>query len=184
MALNGFTPLVTARLRLRPPCDDDVAAIFRRYSSVAEVLRYVGWPRHTSVDDTRQFLQFSLAEWQRWPVGPLLIEDRESGELIGSTGMSHETPYRASTGYVLAREKWGMGYASEALGAVVQLARRQHVARLYALCHAEHGPSRRVLERNSFALEGVMRKYLVFPNLGAPEPQDVCCYSLTDSGAI
>ena len=184
MGQDGFTPLVTARLRLRPPRNDDAPAIFRRYASVAEVVRYVGWPRHTSLDDTRQFLQFSVAEWQRWPVGPLLIEDREAGELIGSTGLSFETSYRASTGYVLALDKWGMGYASEALGAVIELARRYRVVRLYALCHAEHGPSRRVLEHCSFALEAVMRRYLVFPNLGTAEPQDVCCYSLTDDGAV
>jgi RimJ/RimL family protein N-acetyltransferase len=75
-----------------------------------------------------------------------------------------------------------MGYASEALGAVVQFARQLRVARLYALCHATHGPSRRVLERNLFALEGILRKYVVFPNLGAAEPQDVCCYSLAEPG--
>jgi RimJ/RimL family protein N-acetyltransferase len=134
------------------------------------------------MDDTQLFLQSSRSEWQRWPGGPLLIEDRVSGELIGSTGLSFETPHRASTGYVLARDKWGMGYASEALGAVVQVARQLRVARLHALCHATHGPSRRVLERNSFVLEGVLRKYVVFPNLGTAEPQDVCCYSLTEAG--
>jgi [ribosomal protein S5]-alanine N-acetyltransferase len=182
MTQYGLAPLVATRLRLRPPHDDDASRIFRRYSSVAEVVRYVGWPRHTSMADTQQFLQSSRSEWQQWPVGTLLIEDRGNGELIGFSGLSFETPYRASTGYVLARDKWGMGYASEALGAVVQFARQLRVARLYALCHATHGPSRRVLERNLFALEGILRKYVVFPNLGAAEPQDVCCYSLAEPG--
>jgi RimJ/RimL family protein N-acetyltransferase len=134
------------------------------------------------MNDTHQFLQSSRSEWQRWQAGPLLIEDRSSGGLIGSTGLSFETPYRASTGYVLAQDKWGLGYATEAVGAVVQFARQLRVARLYALCHATHGSSRRVLERSSFALEGVLRKYVVFPNLGAADPQDVCCYALTEAG--
>jgi ribosomal-protein-alanine N-acetyltransferase len=184
MALDYFSPLVTTRLRLRPPSDDDAEEIFRSYSSVSEVVRYVGWPRHVSVTDTHQFLQFSRSEWERWPIGPLLIEDRESHELIGSTGLSYETPYRASTGYVLGKKWWGMGVASEALVAVAQLARKHDVARLYALCHAEHWPSRRVLERNSFSLEGIMRNYAVFPNLASPEPQDVCCYALTERAPI
>jgi [ribosomal protein S5]-alanine N-acetyltransferase len=173
-----FIPLVTTRLRLRPPGNDDAVAIFQRYASVAEVLRYVGWPCHLSIDDTQRFLQLSRSEWQRWPGGPLLIEDRITGELIGSTGLSFETPYRASTGYVLARDRWGMGYASEALGAVVQWAARLRVARLYAICHAAHERSYRVLERHAFVLEGTLRRHVVFPNLGVSEPQDVRCYSL------
>lgn len=176
---DTFSPVVTSRLLLRAPRDSDAEMIFQRYASNAEVLRYVGWPRHTSVEETRQFLQFSHSEWQKWPVGPLLIEDRVSGELIGSTGLSFETPYRAATGYVLARDKWGMGFASEAVAAMVELARQHRVARLYALCHARHHPSRRVLERNDFSLEGILRKHTVFPNLGIPDPQDVCCYSKT-----
>src|SRR5262245_48612932 len=101
MAHDAFLPVVTTRLLLRAPRDSDAEVIFERYASDPDVLRYVGWPRHAVVEDTRQFLQFSHSEWQRWPVGPLLIEDRISGELIGSTGLSFETPYQASTGYVL-----------------------------------------------------------------------------------
>lgn len=179
MAHDTFSPVVTSRLLLRAPRDSDAEVIFRRYASDPEVLRYVSWPRHTVVEHTRQFLQFSHAQWQRWPVGPLLIEDRLSGELIGSTGLSFETPYRAATGYVLARDKWRMGFASEALTAVVELARQHRVVRLYALCHAEHDLSRRVLDRNGFTLEGILRKHSVFPNLATAEPQDVCCYSTT-----
>jgi RimJ/RimL family protein N-acetyltransferase len=95
MASGSFKPLETTRLRLRPPREDDAAIIFQRYSSVAEVVRYVGWPQHTSIDDTRQFLVLSHAEWERWPAAPLLIEDRATGELIGSSDMSFETAYRA-----------------------------------------------------------------------------------------
>jgi len=170
-------PIVTSRLVLRPPCDADAEAIFRRYAADPQVLRYVGWPRHAGVEDTRQFLEFSRSAWRRWPVGPLLMEDRASGELIGSTGLDFETPYRAATGYVLARDRWGQGFASEALAAMVELARQHRVARLYALCHSAHDASRRVLARGGFALEGILRRHTVFPNLGTPEPQDVCCYS-------
>ena len=44
------------------------------------------------------------AEWQRWPAGPYLIENRESGRLLGGTGLAFETSFRAATGYVLARD--------------------------------------------------------------------------------
>jgi len=47
--------------------------IFKRYAADAEVTRFVGWPRHTSIGDTISFLEFSSSEWSRWPAGPLLI---------------------------------------------------------------------------------------------------------------
>ena len=43
------------------------------------------------------------AEWQRWPAA-YLIENRESGRLLGGTGLAFETSFRAATGYVLARD--------------------------------------------------------------------------------
>ena len=46
----------------------------------------------------------------------------ESAELIGSTGLSFETPYRASTGYVLARHLLAWAMRPAGLGAVVRFA--------------------------------------------------------------
>src|SRR5207245_3959003 len=101
-------------------------------------MRYLSWPRPTAIDDTRAFIEFSDAEWQRWPAGPYLIEARDGGTLLGSTGLGFETPERAATGYVLARDSWGRGYATEALQAIVAIAANAAVRRLYALCHPEH----------------------------------------------
>jgi len=91
---------------------------------------------------------------------------------VGSTGLDFETQQRASTGYVLARDAWGRGYASEALAAVVELARELQIARLYALCHVDHIASARVLGRCGFLEEGVLRRYQVFPD-PASSPSDV-----------
>ena len=77
------TVIETERLLLRPPTREDTQAIFERYASDAEVTRYLGWPTHTSVQDTEAFVGFSLSEWARWGVGPLLAFDRESGTLLG-----------------------------------------------------------------------------------------------------
>jgi ribosomal-protein-alanine N-acetyltransferase len=165
----------TARLTLRRPVAADAEAIFATYASDPEVTRYLAWPRHLTVDATRAFLEFSDDDWRRWPAGPYLIEDRTSGRLLGGTGLGFESPVRASTGYVLAREAWRRGYATEALAAMVEVARQSGVIRLYALCHADHQASRRVLEKGGFAAEGLLRCHTVFPNLG-PEPRDTWSY--------
>ena len=166
----------TPRLTLRPPWQDDALEVFR-FASDPQVTRFVGWPTHTSLGDTEAFLSFSQAEWEKWPVGPLLITSQREGAILGSTGLAFETCYRASTGFVLARHAWGSGFASEALAAVIAIAAAVAVRRLYALCHVQHVRSARVLERCGFVREGTLHKYAVFPNLGVPEPQDVHCYA-------
>lgn len=167
----------TERLVLRKPESEDAAAIFARYASDRNVTRFLGWPRHTAVDDTFEFVRFSNAEWQRWPAGPYLIESRESGLLLGSTGLGFESRHRASTGYVLAKDAWRCGYATEALRAIVTVATDVGVRRLYALCHPEHSVSCRVLEKCAFMREATLRRYAEFPNLPAGESGDVLCYS-------
>lgn len=137
----------------------------------------MGWTRHADLEDTAAFLAFAQSDWRRWPVGPLLIESRADGRLLGSTGLAFETDYRASTGYVLARDAWGNGFAQEALAAVTALAAEVGLRRLYALCHRDHVASARVLERCGFDCEGILRRHLLFPNLGDMHPQDVYCYS-------
>jgi RimJ/RimL family protein N-acetyltransferase len=168
--------LYTARLHLRRPRPADAQAIFDRYAGDADVTRYVGWPRHASVDDTRGFLAFSDAEWEHWPAGPYVIVARDDGTLLGSTGLGFETPFRASTGYVLARDAWGRGFATEALAAMVDVARVTGVERLYALCHTDHRASAHVLEKGGFARESTMPKFAEFPNLTPGVASDVFCY--------
>jgi [ribosomal protein S5]-alanine N-acetyltransferase len=167
----------TPRLVLRRPRRDDVAEVFQRIASDPEVTRLVGWPMHTAQADTEAFLSFADAEWAKWPVGPLLITSQKDSTIIGSTGLAFETSFRASTGFVLAKYAWGSGFASEALGAVVNIAAALSVRRLYALCHVQHEKSAGVLERCRFIREGVLHKHTVFPNLGMPEPQNVYCYA-------
>jgi ribosomal-protein-alanine N-acetyltransferase len=169
--------LDTARLILRRPVPGDADAIFARYASDVEVTRYLAWPRHTSMDDTRAFLAFSDAEWQRWNCGPLLAFSRTDGTLLGGSGLGFENSHRAVTGYVFARDAWGRGYATETLRAMIDLATTMRVSRLYAMCHVDHRPSWRVMDKCGFQREGVLRRHSVFPNL-SPEPADVFMYSL------
>jgi RimJ/RimL family protein N-acetyltransferase len=167
----------TDRLLLRRPRADDATAIFARYASDPEVTRFISWPKHSVVADTEAFLAFSEAQWTRWPAGPYLVVSRADGALLGGTGLGFETPYRASTGYIFARDAWGRGYATESLRAMVGIAAQIGVERLYAVCHVSHLASARVLEKGGFEREGILRRYIEFPNLAPGVAADVLCYS-------
>lgn len=112
-------------------------------------------------------------------MGPDLIRSREAGALLGGTGFGFETQYRAVTGYVLARDAWGFGYATEALNAIAGMAPALGIRRLYALCHPDHHASQHVLEKGGFDREGLLRAYGESPNLRPGMPADTLCYART-----
>ena len=170
--------LETERLLLRRPRAADAVGIFTRYGADADVTKYLSWPRHTALDDARVFVGFSDTEWRQWGCGPYLVFSRANGLLLGSSGLAFETADVASTGYLLARDSWGLGYATETLYAMSDLARSLDVVRLYAICHLDNRASQRVLEKCGFLREGILRRHTTFPNL-APERTDVVCYAKT-----
>ena len=169
--------ITTQRLQLRRPVLSDAQQILDSYASDTKVTRYLSWPRHTGLADTQAFIAFSDQEWETWQIGPLLVELIDSKKIIGSTGLSLETPYRASTGYVFGQDFWGQGFAAEALTAVMDIAHSMNLWRVSALCHWEHINSAKVLEKCAFTLEASLRRHTVFPNLHAGEPQDVLLYT-------
>jgi hypothetical protein len=83
--VENLEVITTRRLRLHRPMEQDADAMFERYASDATVTKFLGWPTHESVEDTRQFLQtYSNVLWNKHKVGPYLISDLESGMLLGS----------------------------------------------------------------------------------------------------
>ena len=174
--------LTTARLVLHKPVLADAEAILERYASDRDALAYMSWPAHASLADTRAFLELSDAEWKKLPAGPYLVSAGADERRLSGTGFAFESPESAATGYVLARDSWGQGFATEALRAIVALAASLGVRRLTAACHAKHRASAHVLEKAGFTLESTLRRRHVFPNLG-PEPQDVLTYSMNPAAA-
>ena len=154
----------SSRLKYRRPVAADAAQIVARYSSDPEVTRYLGWPQHRSVADAEMFVAFSDNEWATKPSGPLLIERIDTGALIGSTGLMWDGPATTAAGYVLARDAWGQGFATEALGAMVKHAGALGVTRLSAQCHPDHDASQRVLRKCGFLLNARFMP-ATFPNL-------------------
>jgi ribosomal-protein-alanine N-acetyltransferase len=166
----------TRRLVLSPPSSADARAIFHRYASDEAVTKYLAWPTHRTMADTEAFLAFSATQWEREGAGPYLIWSRADGELLGSSGLDAEPGAQAMTGYVLARDAWGHGYATEALTAIVGVAADIGVRRIYALCHPDHRASAHVLEKCGFDRDPSWHLPIRLPNLADGVMQQVLCY--------
>ena len=167
----------TERLVLRRPAVGDLEGIYA-YASDADLTRYMSWARHMDRADTEGFLAGAMREWDEMGVGTYVITEPGTGAILGSTGLHASTPYRAVTGYILTGPAWGKGFATEACRAMVALASRLGYSRIEADCHIEHRASARVLEKAGMLHEGILRSFLVFPNLDPRRPQDVHLYGL------
>jgi RimJ/RimL family protein N-acetyltransferase len=168
--------ILTDRLRLRPPTIDDAAHIFARYGQDADVCRYMSWTPHRSMDDTLGYLTRIIADNEDGRSLGYLIFRRDSAELLGSVGGAFEK-HRMQFGYCLARDAWGRGFATEAARAFLGIAfANPALLRIQAFCDLENNASARVLEKIGLQREGILRRYMVLPNLGE-QPRDVYCYA-------
>ncbi len=81
-------------------------------------------------------------------------------------------------GYVLARAYWNRGYMTEAVREVTEWALTQpSILRVWAVCDVENAASVRVLKKAGFQQEGILRRWLIHPDI-SDEPRDCYCYAV------
>lgn len=150
----------TKRLRLRWLSSGDVHALSLIFGD-PEVCRY--WSRPALPDRAAAealldeisglFAERSLFQWG--------IADRETDAVMGTctlAALSHEHR-RAEVGFALARPKWGLGYMTEALPALIHFAfETLALHRLEADVDPRNARSIRALEREGFEREGYLRE--------------------------
>jgi RimJ/RimL family protein N-acetyltransferase len=155
--------------------------MFVRYGKDPEVSRYMSWGPHRSVDDTRDYLRRVMSDIDAGTAVSYVIFSRHSNELLGSIG-GKLSPPTIQWGYCLARDAWGQGFATEAARAFVASAMEQpSIWRMQAFCDLENPKSARVLEKSGSKLEGILRRYMVMPNL-SDAPRDMYCYAKVRGG--
>jgi ribosomal-protein-alanine N-acetyltransferase len=164
----------TDRLLLRQPRLADANAIFQNYAADPEVTRYLTWRTCLDRSEVCVFLQSSLAKWDSGEAFSWAITQRGEDRVIGMIGCRIRE-HAADIGYVLSRSYWNRGYVTEAAKVVVNWAGSLDlIFRVWAFCDVENIGSARVLEKVGMEREGILRRWIVHPNVSA-EPRD--CYS-------
>jgi len=146
----NFEPLITQRLVLRRSRPEDAGAI-SAYRSDPEVHRYQGWDR-TDAEGVRAEIVEMAGRVPGEPGGwiQFSVEDRETNRLVGDIGLSlaDGEPGVIKIGYTMSPAFQGRGYATEAVGALVDYAfdtLGADIVRAYA--SAENVASIRVAEK-------------------------------------
>ncbi|MBS1718544.1 MAG: GNAT family N-acetyltransferase [Armatimonadetes bacterium] len=154
------SPLVTERLRLRPPCAADAPALFDIFSD-GEVMRYWSSLPWKSMKEAEEYVTHSIEDLKGSEALQLGIELAESKRIIGTATLFHfhKPSRRAEIGYALGRNYWGKGYMIEAMTALINHSfNTLGLNRLEADIDPRNIPSARLLERLGFEREGALRQ--------------------------
>lgn len=109
----------TERLTLRPFREEDVLELFN-LSQDPEVMRYIGDRRLPTLQETWRAVAGWLGHWDLRGFGQWAIQERGTGRFIGRAGIINPAEWPGpEVGYVLGKEWWGHGYATEAARAAM-----------------------------------------------------------------
>jgi ribosomal-protein-alanine N-acetyltransferase len=144
----------TERLLLRKPRLEDAADLAVAYAD-PEVVRYMGDGSTATLAEVEKGIEQWLERWQSWGLSLFSLERREDGRIVGRAGFllwdpeTWEIPgNETEIGWLLAREHWGWGYATEAALALRDWAFEERgLNRLISLINHGNLRSIRVAER-------------------------------------
>ncbi|HKJ15957.1 MAG TPA: GNAT family N-acetyltransferase [Xanthomonadales bacterium] len=157
---SGSPILHTPRLVLRPVQEGDVEDIYAIYSDETALEHFAREPLE-DLADAQKMLDDNLAFDEDKAAKFWAICLAESDRMIGTFTLFHisESNRRGEVGYILNREFWGNGYASEALKCMIDYCfDTLEFGRLEADVDPANTGSLRLLERNGFEREGYFRK--------------------------
>src|SRR5688572_22233103 len=166
MNLKLPTRIETDRLVLQRLRYEDAEEIFYCYASKSEATRYVSWPTHESITDTRNFLKYAVLAWDQGTDYSFSIRIKKDNRLVGSIGAINDLG-KIQIGYIISPTFWSQGIATEACKAVVKiLASIPEVYRIGSFVDADHAISARVLTKCGFMEEAWLEKWFRFINQG------------------
>ena len=147
--------LETDRLILRMFREDDLDA-YAAISADPEVMRYLGDGKPLDRPSSWRQIAMILGHWQLRGYGLFALEEKATGDLVGRAGIFEPEGWPGfEAGWMLRRESWSKGYATEAARRVLRWAftdlGREHVI---SLIREANAPSIRVAERLGERLEG------------------------------
>jgi RimJ/RimL family protein N-acetyltransferase len=141
------TVIETERLVLRKPTVADVEDP-PAWLSDPEVMDWLGG----IADPPAEVVELWIKQWERFPSGKLLVEQKSGGAVVGRVGANYydvQTWQRSPNGvpelgWAFGRAQWGQGYASEAALAVREWLQ---APRVISLIVSENVRSQRVAQR-------------------------------------
>lgn len=164
---NGTKRIVTDNLILRKFKEYDYQEMYDNWASNANVASNAGWPVHKNIESTKKLVKMWVDEYKNEDVFNWIITLKDSKKAIGSiTVVSKDLNNRVcEIGYNIGEEWWGRGYGTEAIKNVIKyLFSLNEFDVITAACFDNNIASIRVLEKNNFTKEGLLRNRVIINN--------------------
>lgn len=158
----------TKRLLLRPGWVEDAPALAQAIGDEAVVRNLARAPFPYTEADARSFL--GMNDEPLLPRFLIFSRTRGAPRLIGGCGVHRDQDGAPELGYWIARPYWGLGFATEAARAVVNIARATGIGKLKASHMIDNPASGKVLRKLGFRPTG-----RVEPRFSASRGEHVPC---------
>ena len=141
-------PFNSERLYYRPFRRSDADDAFAFFGD-PEVMKYSAFGVHQDLERTAEMLADLIAENRRLGFGLWAVVERETDELIGTTGLTAMDGEDAlELAYRFRRDRWGRGYGSEAAAAwVARGFSTLRLEKIVAVVEPDQMVSKRILEK-------------------------------------
>ena len=121
-----FPELQTERLRMRMFRDSDTDAYAATFAD-PEVMQFLGDGEPVSRDQAWRHMATVIGHWHLRGYGFWAVEEKATGDVIGRVGCWNPEGWPAmEVGWIIRRESWGKGYATEAGRAAMDWAFHQY----------------------------------------------------------
>src|SRR5262245_8806645 len=150
-----MVPVETSRLRLRELTHED-AGFIRELVNDPAWLRFIGDRNVHTLDDARGYVdKIREGSYARHGFGLWVAESSETAEALGLAGLiRRDSLEHVDVGFAFLEGHRGRGYAREAVGAVLTLARERFgLTKVVAIADTDNVASHRVLEDSGFRFE-------------------------------
>ena len=141
--------IVSTRLDLRPWVAEDAGELFTILHE-KDILRYFPDQSPPSHEKVEGYIEHHLNHWAQFGYGHWAVVSRDSGQLLGWNGLEYLPELKETeVAYLLSRQVWGRGYATEAAVAALRFGFEQvHLESIIGLVHPGNTGSVRVLEKS------------------------------------
>lgn len=159
---KGTEKIQSERLILRKFEIEDTPEVYQNLSSKDEVFRFLQHSPNKDISQTRKYVECIISRYKQLDYYKWVIIDKEKNVVVGEISVCQIDPknqFTCEVGYNISPDFWGFGYATEALGMVVDfLFKDVGFNRIEALHDLENLASEKVIIKNSFTCEGILKE--------------------------
>ena len=118
----GTKELETKRLILRKFKKDDVEYMFKNWANNSQVTKYLTWPPHKDINDTKTYIEKVITEYGNPDNYNWAIELKEINQVIGSISVvsKNKNLKIVHIGYCIGEKWWNRGITTEAFRKLIR----------------------------------------------------------------